>query len=473
MRCFALLALFGALCNLAQASSELAVRGPRFVDAQGRTVILRGVNISASAKTPPFVALAEKDFNQLDPLKAWGLNVIRVLFIWEAYEPTPGDYDESYLDKIAALTDAAWARGIFTVVDMHQDSFSRYLDNGCGVGFPAWVSGHDATHLPTGKCDKMWAVTSAMSSTMHRAYGAFYNDDHHARTHFMEMWTHIAERLKTHPGVIGYDVINEPWGDEPGELVPLYTDAAWAIHNVDASAIIFVEPYVLSITGVVRSNLERPEIENLVFAPHFYDAVAIGTMHYYTNNPLTDFIYNRMPRRAHEWKTPLFVGEFGAYAETTNVEEYVDHLYELLDDNLASGAQWNYTPAWTNKTKDGWNGEDYSIVDDAGHVRRNFKPRPYPRRVSGTPLKFRVARKGGKQTVTLKWRNDPKTGVTEIYLPRQTLFGASPFVITAIGEGLSCTFAETEMLLTCASPTLGIMRVQVAAPTTSTGRSGD
>ena len=28
--------------------------------------------------------------------------------------------------------------GILTIVDMHQDSYSRNLNKGCGDGFPKW-----------------------------------------------------------------------------------------------------------------------------------------------------------------------------------------------------------------------------------------------------------------------------------------------------------------------------------------------
>ncbi|MBI3556367.1 MAG: cellulase family glycosylhydrolase, partial [Deltaproteobacteria bacterium] len=134
------------------------------------------------------------------------------------------------MDQVAALADAAWSRGMYTVLDMHQDSFSRFLGDGCGVGFPAWVSGNEAIQAPGGKsCGSMWAVKTAFSATMHRAYTDFFNDKHDARTHFVDMWGHVADRLKTLPGIIGYDLINEPWGDEDTELTPLYEDAAWAI----------------------------------------------------------------------------------------------------------------------------------------------------------------------------------------------------------------------------------------------------
>ncbi len=452
-------------CTPAQASPELAVRGRNFVDPQGRAVILRGVNISASAKAPPFIAIDQSNFSQLDPLKDWGMNVMRLIFIWEAFEPAQGVYDESYLDKVAALADAAFARGIFTVIDMHQDSFSRFVGDGCGVGFPAWVSGHDASKLPGKPCGTMWAVNAALSDSMHHAYDGFYKNEHDGRTHFIEMWAHIAQRMKAHPGVIGYDLINEPWADEDQELTPLYEDTAWAIHREDPSAIIFLEPYLLAVTGLERTNLARPKFDHFVYAPHYYDAIAVSTMHYYTNNPFTDFVFQRMPRKAREWNAPLFVGEFGAFAETTNVEQYMDHQYELLDENLASAAQWNYTPAWTREKKDGWNAEDYSIVDNLGHTRRNFKARPYPRRVAGLPLKFKAAydRKRKAQTILFKWQNEPKSGTTEIFIPRTFLANAAPAPALLLnGAGLSCAYATGTQLLTCTAPNAGPMSVLVA-----------
>ena len=44
--------------------------------------------------------------------------------------------DEAFLARYDALLDGAWARGMYTIVDFHQDV---YAETFCGDGFPAWT----------------------------------------------------------------------------------------------------------------------------------------------------------------------------------------------------------------------------------------------------------------------------------------------------------------------------------------------
>ena len=173
-----------------------------------------------------------------------------------------------------------------------------------------------------------------------------------------------------------------------------------------------------------------------------------------------------MPRQAREWNVPLLLGEFGAYANTKNLESLMNHQYDLLDENLASGTQWNYTPTWSPRAKDGWNEEDYSIVDDQGRLRGNFVVHPFPRRVAGTPLRFRVAR-AADQSVTaieLRWRNNPAAGdgVTEIYLPWEQLFKGRRPLLETHGAGLGCDFSADGRFVTCRSAAPGTSSLRVA-----------
>ena len=93
-----------------------------------------------------------------------------------------------------------------------------------------------------------------------------------------------------------------------------------------------------------------------------------------------------MEAKAAEWGVPLFVGEFGIPGGARRAGDYIDYLYDRLDAAFASAMQWNVTPRWTPEAGDGWNGEDFSLLDAAGRPRPNYRPRPYPRRVAGVPV---------------------------------------------------------------------------------------
>jgi hypothetical protein len=138
--------------------SPLRVSGDRFIDAEGREVMLRGVNLGGDSKVPwpdggthrpsdfsdhrtvsfigrPFaLADAPEHFSRL---RSWGFNCLRLLTTWEAIEHAgPGLYDEAYLDYIAEVARRAGDYGFYVLVDFHQDAWSR-MSGGCGA--PGWT----------------------------------------------------------------------------------------------------------------------------------------------------------------------------------------------------------------------------------------------------------------------------------------------------------------------------------------------
>lgn len=128
-------------------------------DNAGRALILRGVNVSGSAKVPAIPAgdsrsrdallhpesvsfvgkpipldVADEHFARL---RAFGHRLLRLVVTWEAIEHAgPGLYDVEYLAYLRALIERAAQYDLQIFVDPHQDVWSRFTG---GDGAPAWT----------------------------------------------------------------------------------------------------------------------------------------------------------------------------------------------------------------------------------------------------------------------------------------------------------------------------------------------
>src|SRR5215467_3189942 len=113
---------------LALASSAVAApprhAGRWVVDGSGRVMELHGLNMVF--KLPPYEP-STVGFGADDAafLARNGFNVVRLGVIYGAIEPTPGAYDDAYLDNIAATVDQLSAQGIYTLLDFHQDQYNE------------------------------------------------------------------------------------------------------------------------------------------------------------------------------------------------------------------------------------------------------------------------------------------------------------------------------------------------------------
>ena len=206
----ALLAFSGA----AEAASlpRLGHHGRWVTDADGRVVTLHGWNMVN--KRPPYAPDAV-GFGDDDArfLADQGFNSVRLGLTWKAVEPRPGVYDQAYLDRIARTYRALHRRGVFVLLDFHQDLYNeRYQGNGA----PDWAIVGRAAQEGRG-VQAGFPSNYLVNDQLNHAYDAFWNNTpvpgtgRGVQDHYAAAWAQVAQRFRRSPGIAGYNLFNEPW----------------------------------------------------------------------------------------------------------------------------------------------------------------------------------------------------------------------------------------------------------------------
>lgn len=359
--------------------------GRWLTDAEGRVVYFHGVNLVA--KTPGQTP-ADMGFDADDAafLADNGFDAVRLGTTAASLMPQPGVIDEAYLDSFVQSVDVLTDAGLSVLVDLHQDGWGPTLGSD---GFPEWMTlthGAENTETPF----PLYYVTNP---AIQAAFDSFWANEAGPggvglQDRVGEMFTALAERLAGHPGLMGYDLLNEPWPGTTWE--PCATDPAGcpeqdkaldayhermttAIRAEDPETMIFGEPYVLFNFGQAPTTVSLPG-----------DDPASGlSYHVYTTDPADD---PNVVDFADEWSRAtggaLAVTEFGATADT----DAIDRQVNLFDGSLTPWMFWAYNENFIKDT-----GRPPSPDNVAGPVVDTLV-RPHPRLVAGTPTKLSYER---------------------------------------------------------------------------------
>lgn len=217
--------------------------------------------------------------------------------------------------------------------------------------------------------------------------------------------------------------------------------------------------------------ITAPRPANLVYGPHFYDlnvlffkayngmsvnvqglsrGMFILFAVYFGARGLARNYYKQLAqlcRRGYAslGEVPILVGEVGIPYDVndtlrTRPGDYrvqttlLTALVSGLERNLISFTLWNYNPANKVALGDGWNQEDFSIVNfepaaaDRDNARRDERLyrggralgailRPYACKVAGIPLSTKWDAR--KKSLHFRWKNGSRSirAATEIYVP--------------------------------------------------------
>jgi endoglycosylceramidase len=178
-------------------------------------------------RNPP---LCKNDFAEM---RALGFNVVRLALSWSLLEPQPGQYSTEYVNRVAQVVGWARDQGIYVILDMHENAYSRYIPRPAKVTLPggALPSLADQTGAPK------WATLTGalpgdkflgqreMSLSVGEAFTNFWLNAKVAgeglQDHYLGAVATLARRFKDESAVVGFGAFNEPW---PGFVPPPAAD---------------------------------------------------------------------------------------------------------------------------------------------------------------------------------------------------------------------------------------------------------
>jgi endoglycosylceramidase len=349
-------------------------RGGRIVDAHGREVILRGVNVNALveywAYDPARFTVYPFTEADADAIASLGFNAVRLLISWSRVEPEPGVYDEDYLDEVEAAVLLLQSRGLYAIVDLHQDAWSATLvarpDEDCGRVPPAfgWDGAPGWATLDGGakRCEQ--GGIRELSPAVITAFQAFWDDAPGPggigiRTRYATMLGHVAERLARHDAVAGWDVMNEPnaFWLIPGQLdalADLYADAIAEIRAGESAAgaparLVFFEPGITWAGFGEGVPPPFPHDGQIVYSPHIYQ----GGL---DQQPLDRRHFERARDEAALFGgAPVFSGEWGSDPRRAAdpADPYFETHLALQDEFRFSATIWTWREACGDPHKAG------------------------------------------------------------------------------------------------------------------------
>lgn len=377
-------------------SEQYGHAGRWITDEAGRVVVFHGVNMVN--KLPPYDP-ASAGFGEDDValLAREGINAVRVGVLWVGVEPAPGEYDEAYLDSIASTVDMLHAAGIASLLDFHQDGYGVAFN---GDGFPAWATLTD--DLPVEQL-KAFPLDYARNAGLQRAFDNFWANSPGPggiglQDRYAAAWAHVAARFRDTPGVLGYELMNEPFPGsnwkacagadgcpavDASTLNPFSQRMLDAIRGADGTHLVWYEPWVLFDAGA-DTHVGPLDDPNVGMSFHDYD-----TGHF--DRPLQN-----AERQSQRTGDALLMSEFGATTDPTVVLDAM----AAADRAMASPFYWAYAnnaPFPIDAGVGVASARDQGLVLDPSQplVGANLQiaiwdalVRPYPQVVAGTPLRW-------------------------------------------------------------------------------------
>jgi endoglycosylceramidase len=481
----ALVTLLAALAGTAAAAPRepLGHSGRWITDADGRVVIFHGAAVTPDGFAKPFETAEEAGFGEADAsfLAAQGFNLVRLGAFYGGYERQPGEFTEAYIDSFARTQRLLADRGIFTLLDFHQDMLNpRYQ----GRGFPDWFVRDDGfPNQPQAGFPGNYFLNPALN----RAYDNLWAnvpapDGAGLQDHFAEGWRRVAARFAGAPLIAGYDLLNEPWpgsawptcanpeGCPPGgfdqtALTAFHERVIAGVRRGDPHRTAYYEPNLQFDVGA-RTGHGKVSDPNAGMSFHNYClGAAPGLPH--APDP-TEICKDQGERRVFQnaedhsasvGGVPLLLTEFGDVHEARIHERVTD----LADEFMVGWTVWGWFRA-AGQIK-----IDPAKPPTPDNLHQDVLAavvRPFPRVIAGTPESYSYDRESkrfrARWTTTLPGGAPAGDAVSEVFVP-PLHYGAGFRVAVTGGEQVG-SGAQLVVVRACRGAAAVSVEVTDAAP---------
>jgi hypothetical protein len=345
-------------------------KAPVIGDSAGRQVLLRGVNVSQLIdygqpdKSKPTVRpLSEADYAQM--AAQYGFDVQRLNLSWSQLEPERGQFSQAYIARVRQAVDWAAAHGIYTVLDMHQDTYSKYVTAAPGTscrlgatpefgndGAPAWATLSDGAK----GCGFQGRD---LSPNVEQSFTNLYDNTDGIATQYADAWGVLARAFAGDTAVAGYDLLNEPGpGNSPGVtssllLGRLYQQAITQIRAAEAAApggfhhLVFFEPSILwsGLGFDVSPPAGFSSDPDLVFSPHLYSQSITMDQGVGVTLVTIEQGFTLAMRTAAAYGAPLWSGEWGWFGTSAGLASDFDRFLDQQNSDILGSAIWEWKQA--------------------------------------------------------------------------------------------------------------------------------
>lgn len=392
----------------------LRVDHAKIIDAEGRQVILRGLQHHALQD----VGYGGREVEDADHARvaAWGFSVWRMAISWSRLEPTRGVFDDRYVDEVRHQLDLAYAAGLGVILEWHQDLWGRCAvaaddpDRSSANGAPDWTcpSGWKPRLLGSfALFDRLWSNEDGLLDAYEVAFG------------------HLAEAVGAHPAVVGWEPMNEPGGAvssfETRLLYPAMRRIAPWLRRRGARGLMFVDAPIARGESLLMTTEDLRSVDSdAVFAPHLYS----GWLSLYRGKRRVDdsrkeLDFELAAEQARAVGLPLWNGEWGV---NLTIEGALDDLWTHvgLEDRYAIGSSyWSFSRVYPEPSNALAVTDGAQAILDADRRERsdvvNALARPYPRQIPGRLDRFSFSR--DSRTLEIVLAADPDGGPLVIVAP--------------------------------------------------------